>query len=126
MREAAAESWVLGPEAASRQGAGDSAARLESDVLALYAEEYVRAWQAAVGDLSVQRFRDARTLPRLRARANGDGFDLDVRFNGCQRRVRAHGAALVSICNVCADTMHGYRYVRMCNTRFEETRRLRR
>ncbi|MDB5376350.1 MAG: ImcF domain protein, partial [Rubritepida sp.] len=47
--EAASESWVLGPEAATA-GAGDPR-RLEADVLALYAADYVRAWEAMLQDL---------------------------------------------------------------------------
>ena len=51
--EAASESWVLGPEAAS--AAGDPR-RLEADVLALYAADYVRAWEALIGDLALPPF----------------------------------------------------------------------
>ncbi|MBB3896890.1 type VI secretion system membrane subunit TssM [Roseococcus suduntuyensis] len=47
--EAASESWVLGPEAATG-GAGDPR-RLEADILALYAADYIRAWEALLGDL---------------------------------------------------------------------------
>jgi type VI secretion system protein ImpL len=47
--EAASESWVLGPEAATA-GAGDPR-RLEADILALYAADYVRAWEALLGDI---------------------------------------------------------------------------
>jgi type VI secretion system protein ImpL len=47
--EAASESWVLGPEAATA-GAGDPR-RLEADILALYAADYIRAWEAMLADL---------------------------------------------------------------------------
>ena len=47
--EAASESWVLGPQAVST-GAADPR-RLEADVLALYAADYVRAWDAMLGDI---------------------------------------------------------------------------
>ncbi|MDB5414616.1 MAG: ImcF domain protein, partial [Rubritepida sp.] len=47
--EAASESWVLGPEAATG-GSGDPR-RLEADVLGLYAADYVRAWEAMIQDL---------------------------------------------------------------------------
>ncbi|MCX7371705.1 MAG: type VI secretion system membrane subunit TssM [Alphaproteobacteria bacterium] len=47
--EAASESWVLGPAAATA-GAADPR-RLEADILALYAAEYVRAWEALLADL---------------------------------------------------------------------------
>jgi type VI secretion system protein ImpL len=52
--EAASESWVLGPEAATA-GAADPR-RLEADVLALYAADYVRAWEAMIGDLVLPAF----------------------------------------------------------------------
>ena len=51
--EAASESWVLGPEAAN--AAGDPR-RLEADVLALYAADYVREWEALIGDLVLPPF----------------------------------------------------------------------
>ncbi len=61
VREAASESWVLGPEAGLRPGdAGDQTARLEAAVLNAYAEDYARAWQGAVAELGVQRFRGLR------------------------------------------------------------------
>jgi type VI secretion system protein ImpL len=46
--EAASESWVLGPAAATQAGNPHT---LEADVLALYAAEYVRAWQTLLDDL---------------------------------------------------------------------------
>ncbi|WP_431280619.1 type VI secretion system membrane subunit TssM [Humitalea sp. 24SJ18S-53] len=52
--EAASESWVLGPEAAVA-GAGNPG-RLEADVLALYAADYVRAWEAMLGDIVLPPF----------------------------------------------------------------------
>lgn len=52
--EAASESWVLGPEALTA-GAADPR-RLEADVLALYAADYVRAWEAMLGDLVLPAF----------------------------------------------------------------------
>ncbi|MBW8270231.1 type VI secretion system membrane subunit TssM [Caldovatus aquaticus] len=55
VREAAAESWVLGPEA--RAAGAEDPARLEAAVLALYAEDYARAWQAALDDLQIPQFR---------------------------------------------------------------------
>ena len=52
--EAASESWVLGPEAATA-GAADPR-RLEADVLGLYAADYVRAWDGMIGDLVLPAF----------------------------------------------------------------------
>ena len=57
--EAASESWVLGPEAALA-GAADPR-RLEADVLALYAADYVRAWEAMIGDLVLPAFPNLNT-----------------------------------------------------------------
>ncbi len=54
VRDAASESWVLGPQAAA-SGAEDPA-RLEQAVLQLYAQDYVRAWQAMLDDLVLPRF----------------------------------------------------------------------
>jgi type VI secretion system protein ImpL len=54
--EAASESWVLGPEAAS--GMASDPRALERAVLALYAEEYARAWQAVLTDLVLPPFRN--------------------------------------------------------------------
>ncbi|UPY37736.1 type VI secretion system membrane subunit TssM [Sediminicoccus sp. KRV36] len=61
--EAASESWVLGPEAATA-GAADPR-RMEADVLALYAADYVRAWEAMIADLVLPAF------PSLNAAAEG-------------------------------------------------------
>ncbi|MGG5812420.1 type VI secretion system membrane subunit TssM [Falsiroseomonas sp. CW058] len=54
--EAASESWVLGPEAAS--GMASDPRALERAVLALYAEDYARAWQSALADLVLPPFRN--------------------------------------------------------------------
>ncbi|MFT8247009.1 type VI secretion system membrane subunit TssM [Roseomonas sp. BN140053] len=54
VREAASESWVLGPEATAA-GAEDPT-RLEAGVLALYAKEYGDAWQALLDDLVLPPF----------------------------------------------------------------------
>jgi type VI secretion system protein ImpL len=54
--EAASESWVLGPEAATAL-AGDPR-QLEASVLRLYAEDYARAWQAVLTDLVLPPFRN--------------------------------------------------------------------
>ena len=51
--EASSESWVLGPEAAT---VASDPRRLEGDVLALYAADYVRAWEALIGDLVLPPF----------------------------------------------------------------------
>ncbi len=51
--EAASESWVLGPEAAA---VASDPRRLEADVLTLYAADYVRAWEAMIGDLVLPPF----------------------------------------------------------------------
>ncbi|HYZ32335.1 MAG TPA: type VI secretion system membrane subunit TssM, partial [Crenalkalicoccus sp.] len=56
VREAAAESWVLGPEAQAA-GAEDPLA-LEQAVLRRYAEEYGKAWQALLDDLVLPPFRN--------------------------------------------------------------------
>ncbi|MGX9963616.1 type VI secretion system membrane subunit TssM [Roseomonas sp. F4] len=53
--EAASESWVLGPEAATAM-AGDPR-QLEASVLRLYAEDYARAWQAVLTDIVLPPFR---------------------------------------------------------------------
>jgi type VI secretion system protein ImpL len=58
VREAASESWVMGPEAA-RDGTADPV-RLEADVLALYAADYVAAWQALFDDLVLSVPADLR------------------------------------------------------------------
>jgi type VI secretion system protein ImpL len=50
--EAASEAWVLGPEA----GATGDPRRLEADVLALYAREYIRQWDALLNDLVLPPF----------------------------------------------------------------------
>ncbi|MGK7862557.1 type VI secretion system membrane subunit TssM [Falsiroseomonas sp. E2-1-a4] len=52
--EAASESWVLGPEAATAM-AGDPR-QLEASVLRLYAEDYARAWQAMLADIVLPPF----------------------------------------------------------------------
>ena len=57
--EAASESWVLGPEAQSAMVSDPR--QLETGVLRLYAEEYVRAWQVMLGDIVLSPFR---TLPQ--------------------------------------------------------------
>jgi type VI secretion system protein ImpL len=63
VRDAASESWVMGPEAA-RDGAADPV-RLEADILALYAADYIAAWQGLFDDLIL-------TVPAdLRATAEG-------------------------------------------------------
>jgi type VI secretion system protein ImpL len=51
--EAAGEAWVMGPEA----GATGDPQRLEADVLALYAREYIRQWDALLNDLVLPPFR---------------------------------------------------------------------
>jgi type VI secretion system protein ImpL len=50
--EAASEAWVLGPEA----GATGDPQRLEAEVLALYAREYIRQWDALLNDLVLPPF----------------------------------------------------------------------
>ncbi len=52
VREAAAESWVLGPQASNVPGADDPA-RLEVAVLTLYANEYAAAWDRMLADLNL-------------------------------------------------------------------------
>jgi len=52
--EAASESWVLGPEAAA--GVASDPRRLEQDVLALYAADYIQAWDAMLADLVLPPF----------------------------------------------------------------------
>ncbi|WP_159999500.1 type VI secretion system membrane subunit TssM [Roseomonas sp. 18066] len=54
VRAAAAEGWVLGPEAAAA-GAEDPA-QLEAAVLALYARDYGDAWQAMLDELVLPPF----------------------------------------------------------------------
>lgn len=54
--EAASESWVLGPQAATAM-AGDPR-QLEAAVLRLYAEDYARAWQAMLADIVLPPFRN--------------------------------------------------------------------
>lgn len=54
VRAAAAEGWVLGPEAA--QAGAEDPARLEAEVLALYARDYGDAWQALLDDLVLPPF----------------------------------------------------------------------
>lgn len=54
--EAASESWVLGPEAAS--GMSGDPRQLEQAVLRLYAEDYARAWLAVLADLVLPPFRN--------------------------------------------------------------------
>ena len=56
VRGAAAESWVLGPEAQAT-GAEDPV-QLEAAVLRLYAEDYARAWQTMLDDLVLPPFRN--------------------------------------------------------------------
>ncbi|MBL6456921.1 type VI secretion system membrane subunit TssM [Belnapia sp. T6] len=56
VRAAAAESWVLGPEA--RAAGAEDPARLEAAVLGLYAEDYARAWQTLLDDLVLPPFRN--------------------------------------------------------------------
>ena len=51
--EAASEAWVLGPQAAA---IASDPRRLEADVLALYAANYVQAWEAMIGDLALPPF----------------------------------------------------------------------
>lgn len=53
VREAASESWVLGPQVRNVPGADDPA-RLEVAVLTLYANEYAAAWDRMLQDLNVQ------------------------------------------------------------------------
>ncbi|MCS6933199.1 MAG: type VI secretion system membrane subunit TssM, partial [Acetobacteraceae bacterium] len=50
--EAASEAWVLGPEA----GALGDPQRLEQEVLALYAREYIRQWDTLLNDLVLPPF----------------------------------------------------------------------
>jgi type VI secretion system protein ImpL len=50
--EASSEAWVLGPEV----GAGGDPRRLEADVLALYARDYIRQWDALLNDLVLPPF----------------------------------------------------------------------
>ncbi|MBY0330204.1 MAG: type VI secretion system membrane subunit TssM [Acetobacteraceae bacterium] len=54
VRDAAAETWVLGPEAQAA-GAGDPV-QLEQAVLRAYAEQYIAAWQALMDDLVLPPF----------------------------------------------------------------------
>ncbi len=54
VREAASETWVLGPEAQA-SGANDPVA-LEQAVLRAYAEQYIAAWQALLDDLVLPPF----------------------------------------------------------------------
>jgi type VI secretion system protein ImpL len=56
VRAAAGEAWVLGPEA--RASGAEDPARLEAAILALYAEDYARAWQAMLDDLVLPPFRN--------------------------------------------------------------------
>lgn len=63
VREAAAETWVLGPEAAA-SAEGDPV-QLEQAVLRAYAEQYAAAWQALMDDLVLPPF------PSLQAAAEG-------------------------------------------------------
>lgn len=56
VRGAAAESWVLGPEA--RAAGAEDPVRLEAAVLGLYAEDYARAWQTLLDDLVLPPFRN--------------------------------------------------------------------
>lgn len=58
--EAGEESWVLGPNAVAM---GDPR-RLESDILTLYAADYVRVWEALLGDLVIT------PLPNIAAAAD--------------------------------------------------------
>jgi type VI secretion system protein ImpL len=50
--EASSEAWVMGPEA----GALGDPRRLEQEVLALYAREYIRQWDALLNDLVLPPF----------------------------------------------------------------------
>ncbi|RVT98814.1 type VI secretion system membrane subunit TssM [Rhodovarius crocodyli] len=63
VREAASEAWVLGPEALVAQAADPR--QLERDILGLYAQEYIRAWEAVLTDLVLPPF------PNLNAAAEG-------------------------------------------------------
>ncbi len=53
IREAASESWVLGPEAAAT---ASDPRQLEGAVLRLYAEDYVKAWQDMLGSIDLVPF----------------------------------------------------------------------
>ncbi len=55
VREGAAETWVLGAEAANASGVSDPV-QLEQAVLRLYAEQYGNAWQALMDDLVLPPF----------------------------------------------------------------------
>ncbi|WP_160120390.1 type VI secretion system membrane subunit TssM [Rhodovarius lipocyclicus] len=63
VREAASEAWVLGPEAALAQAADPR--QLERDILSLYAQEYIRVWEAMLQDLVLPPF------PNMNAAAEG-------------------------------------------------------
>lgn len=63
VRDAAAETWVLGPEAAA-SAEGDPV-QLEQAVLRAYAEQYAAAWAALMDDLVLPPF------PSLQAAAEG-------------------------------------------------------
>ncbi len=53
IRDAASESWVLGPEAAAT---ASDARQLETSVLRLYADDYVKAWQEMLGEIELVPF----------------------------------------------------------------------
>lgn len=54
IRSGAAESWVLGPQAATQRD--EDLPRLEEQVLTLYANEYAQVWQQMLDDLSLPGF----------------------------------------------------------------------
>jgi type VI secretion system protein ImpL len=53
IRDAASESWVLGPQAAA---AATDPMQLETAVLRLYADDYVKAWQELLGKIDLVPF----------------------------------------------------------------------
>lgn len=77
-----ADDWVFGAE--SRDAL--SKARVEQQVMALYEQDYIRAWDALLDDLMLQPAADLQAASMLAAKLSGPGSPLRLML----RTVRTH------------------------------------
>lgn len=82
-----ADDWVFGAE----RGDALSTARVEQRVLALYEQDYIRAWDALLDDLALQPATDLQQASMIAAKLSGSGSPLRLLL----RTVRANTADML-------------------------------
>src|SRR5699024_9332631 len=76
-----ADDWVFGAE----RGDALSTARVEQQVLTLYEQDYIRAWDALLDDLALQPATDLRQASMIAAKLSGSGSPLRLLLRTVRR-----------------------------------------